>query len=161
MRQAHVKNVAFYWCVFFLIAALSQNRHTYATRAFRHAEKSGLKQTCNYKSAAHMSRAMSREDSKDRWCVWWRFPLSSFHKPPLGTLKMQTIHLLNNLSSPLQERGWRTDRIDLGIRGCDSMFSMVLGAFKNTTIYYLIRPTDRSRKTEQQQSWVKVFFMAG
>lgn len=51
MRQAHVKNVAFYWCVFFLIAALSQNRHTYATRAFRHAEKSGLKQTCNYKSA--------------------------------------------------------------------------------------------------------------
>lgn len=150
---------------FFLIAALSQNRHTYATRAFRHAEKSGFKQTCNYKSAAHMSRAMSREDSKDRWCVWWRFPLSSFHKPSLGTLKMQTIHLLNNLSFQLQERGWRTDRIDLGIRGCDldkdSTLSLVLGAFKNKTIYDLIRPTDRSRKTKQQQSWVKIFFMAG
>lgn len=45
---------------FFIIAALSQHTHTYATRVFKHVEKSALEQTRNYKTAVHRSKPMSR-----------------------------------------------------------------------------------------------------
>lgn len=45
---------------YFIIAALSQNTHTYATRALKRVQKSVFEQTHNYETAVHRSELMSR-----------------------------------------------------------------------------------------------------
>lgn len=80
---------------FFIIAALSQNTHTCATRVFKHVQKSALEQTHNYKTAIHRSKLKSRGKglTGQMMCLMKLFLQSLFlslspqHKLCLGALK--------------------------------------------------------------------------
>lgn len=80
------------------------------------AGKSGLKQTSNYKTAALRSNVVSQGRTPRTDDVFDEVSLSPhFRNFPLG----QTIHLRNNLSLQLQKRRWRSDGMELRVRGWD------------------------------------------